>query len=92
MRKLILLFAVLILSAPWAAAAPGAPSRSASLQNLRIRGILMYDNDKSVETTGLYSYTVTAPVERRMLTAMPRVYVNGGADGGSCFGSVDKPI
>jgi len=79
MRKLILLFAVLILSAPWALAAPGAPSRSASLQNLRIRGILMYDNDKSVETTGLYSYTVTAPVERRMLRAMPRVYVNGGS-------------
>ena len=40
----------------------------------------MYDNDKSVETTGLYSYTVTAPVERRMLRAMPRVYVNGGSE------------
>ncbi|MDE6345752.1 MAG: hypothetical protein K2L55_03680 [Muribaculaceae bacterium] len=60
-------------------AATGRPHRSASLDNLRIKGILMYDNEKSVENLGLYSYTVTEPVSRRMLTPIPRIYANGGS-------------
>lgn len=60
-------------------AATDRPHRSASLDNLRIKGILMYDNEKSVENLGLYSYTVTEPVSRRMLTPIPRIYANGGS-------------
>lgn len=55
------------------------PARSASLQNLRVKGVLMYDNDKNNAKLGLYSYSVTNPVERRLLTPISSLYANGGS-------------
>ena len=31
----------------------------ASLANARVNGVMMYDNDKDVTTTGVYAYTLT---------------------------------
>lgn len=62
-----------------AAGAPSGPARSASLENLRIKGILMYDNDKNVENFGLYEYTVTPDITRRLLTPIRAVSANGGS-------------
>lgn len=39
----------------------------------------MYDNDKNVENFGLYEYTVTPEVTRRMLTPIRAVSANGGS-------------
>ena len=55
------------------------PARSASLENLRVKGVLMYDNDKNDAKLGLYSYSVTNPVERRLLTSISPLYANGGS-------------
>lgn len=78
MKKFITILAIVLTSAV-AVSAQAERHRSASLENLRIKGVLMYDNDKSVENIGLYSYTVTDPVSRRKLVAMPRISVNGGS-------------
>lgn len=53
--------------------------RSPSLANTRIQGVMMYDNDKSVENTGVYSYSVTAPVSRKAVTIIDRITVTGDA-------------
>lgn len=78
MKKFITILA-LGLTSVTAVSAQTGPARSASLENLRIKGIMMYDNDKSVENIGLYSYTVADPITRRKLVAMPRISVNGGS-------------
>lgn len=57
--------------------AGAAVSKSPSTDNLRINGILMYDNSKNQDILGLYSYTVTAPVTRRVLNEVPRLWANG---------------
>ncbi len=79
MKKTIAILAFALLASAAASAERTGPARSASLDNLRIKGVMMYDNDKSVENIGLYSYTVTSPVARRILLPMPRIYVNGGS-------------
>lgn len=56
-----------------------APARSASLENLRVKGILMYDNDKNVASLGFYSYNLTNPIGRRLLTPISSLYANGGS-------------
>lgn len=79
MRKFITVFALTVCSVWPSTLSADGPHRSASLDNLRIKGVMMYDNDRSTENTGLYSYTVKAPVSRRQLTSMPRLYANGGS-------------
>lgn len=76
MKQFITILALGIAAS--SAASPSGPARSASLENLRIKGILMYDNDKNVENFGLYEYTVTPEVTRRMLTPIRAVSANGG--------------
>lgn len=51
----------------------------ASLANARVNGVMMYDNDKDVTTTGVYAYTLTAPVARKQVALMPRVNITGDA-------------
>lgn len=51
----------------------------ASLANTRVQGVMMYDNDKDVTTTGVYAYTLTAPVARKQLAPMQRVNITGDA-------------
>lgn len=77
MKQFITILALGIAAS--AAGSPSGPARSASLENLRIKGILMYDNDKNVENFGLYEYTVTPEVSRRMLTPIRAVSANGGS-------------
>lgn len=57
-----------------------APAQKvASLANARVNGVMMYDNDKDVTTTGVYAYTLTAPVARKQVAPMPRVNITGDA-------------
>ena len=57
-----------------------APAQKvASLANTRVQGVMMYDNDKDVTTTGVYAYTLTAPVARKQIAPMPRVNITGDA-------------
>ena len=56
-----------------------AQMKAPSLENLRINGMLMYDNDRSEDVLGFYEYTATAPVSRRVLTLSPRNYLAGDA-------------
>ncbi|MDD6890113.1 MAG: choice-of-anchor J domain-containing protein [Bacteroidales bacterium] len=79
MKRITRITATLWLLSAAVSGAAAVPSRSASLENLRIKGVLMYDNEKSVENLGLYEYTVTSPISRRILTPLPRVYANGGS-------------
>ncbi len=51
----------------------------ASVANTRVCGVMMYDNDKDVSTTGVYSYTIAAPVARKQVAAIPRVNITGDA-------------
>lgn len=94
MKKTIAILAFALLASAAASAERTGPARSASLDNLRIKGVMMYDNDKSVENIGLYSYTVTSPVARRILLPMPRIYVNGGsvAVGGKLYTYSSMPL
>lgn len=70
-----LFYGMVLLSAAPAPAQMKAPS----LENLRINGMLMYDNDRSEDVLGFYEYTATAPVTRRVLTLSPRNYLAGDA-------------
>lgn len=56
-----------------------AALRSPSIENLRIAGMMMYDNDRSVENTGIYEYSATAPVQRKLLNSIKRATVGGDA-------------
>ena len=58
-------------------AVAGPPAKSPSIDNLRVHGIMMYDNSKNQEILGEYSYNVTAPVKRRALQLVPRMYAAG---------------
>lgn len=50
-----------------------------SIDNLRINGMLMYDNDRNEDVFGFYEYSATAPVSRRPLVLSPRNYLAGDA-------------
>jgi len=54
-------------------------TKAPSIENLRLNGIMIYDNNKDVNTFGLYSYTATAPVQRKALQLIPRISASGGA-------------
>lgn len=62
-----------------------SPSRTStlkkapSLKNLRINALMTYDNDKDVNTFGLYSYSVTNPVQRKPITLIRALEAAGGA-------------
>ena len=56
-----------------------AQMKAPSLDNLRINGMLMYDNNRSEDVLGFYEYSVTAPVSRRALVLSPRNYLSGDA-------------
>ena len=53
MKKLITVFTLAVCSVWPSTISADGPHRAASLDNLRIKGIMMYDNDKSTENTGL---------------------------------------
>lgn len=69
------------LPTPEAVAKPmgSAPAKAPSLENLRINGFLMYDNDRNQDIFGFYEYTATAPIARRALNFVPRQYLAGDA-------------
>lgn len=71
----VCLWAITLLTATTAMAVEKAPS----LANLRINGMMMYDDDRSEEVLGIYEYSATAPIQRRRITAVNRQYVGGDA-------------
>ena len=54
-------------------------AKGPSIQNLRINGFMMYDDDRSEDVKGFYEYSITSPVSRRPLVFVPRQYVGGDA-------------
>ncbi|MBD5180814.1 MAG: hypothetical protein HDT01_05890 [Bacteroidales bacterium] len=54
-------------------------SRAVSLENARVKGFLMYDDDRNQDLFGIYEYTITAPVTRRPLVYVSRQTVGGDA-------------
>lgn len=57
----------------------GGATKAPSIENTRLNGIVIYDNDKDVNTFGLYSYSVTSPIKRKAQQLMPRIGASGGA-------------
>ena len=39
-------------------------AKGPSIQNLRINGFMMYDDDRSEDVKGFYEYSITSPVSR----------------------------
>lgn len=75
-----LLMSVVSLTVLGAAAAYAqGPAKSASQKNLRLRGLMTYDNAKDVNNFGVYDYTATAPVSRKQVVSIPRVSASGGS-------------
>lgn len=70
---------VLCCMAVVAGASAGAQTKAPSLENLRINGMLMYDNNRSEDVLGFYEYSATAPVTRRPIVLSPRNYLAGDA-------------
>ena len=75
-----LLMSVVSLTVLGAAAAYAqTPAKSASQKNLRLRGLMTYDNAKDVNNFGVYDYTATAPVSRKQVVSIPRISASGGS-------------
>ena len=75
-----LLMSVVSLTVLGAAAAYAqTPAKAASQKNLRLRGLMTYDNAKDVNNFGVYDYTTTAPVSRKQVVSIPRVSASGGS-------------
>lgn len=74
------LFKTLLCSIALTSIVPvSAQLKAPSLDNLRINGMLMYDNNKSEDVLGFYEYSATAPVSRRPLVLSPRNFLAGDA-------------
>lgn len=56
-----------------------AQIKAPTQDNLRINGMLMYDNDRSEDVLGFYEYTATSPVARKALVLSPRNFLSGDA-------------
>lgn len=52
---------------------------AASQKNMRIRGLMTYDNKKDVTNYGIYDYTVTSPISRKQIVSIPRISASGGS-------------
>ncbi|MDE6084651.1 MAG: choice-of-anchor J domain-containing protein [Muribaculaceae bacterium] len=76
LRKLLMTGAVAWLAFPLSA---GVSAKAPSLENLRINGFMMYDENRSEDVKGFYEYSVTAPIARRPLVYVARQYVGGDA-------------
>jgi len=72
--KFLLYAAVLLLAVPLQ-----AQLKAPTLENLRINGMLMYDDNRSEDVLGFYEYTATNPVCRKVLKLSPRNYLAGDA-------------
>ena len=55
------------------------PMKAPSMANLRINGMLMYDDDRSEDVLGIYEYTATDPIGRRRLVPVKNQYIAGDA-------------
>ena len=76
------LFAVITCSILWLlpmSLTATDPCKLPSVRNLKLNGLMTYDNHKDGNIFGLYSYSVNNPSERKLLTLMPFVAPNGGA-------------
>lgn len=80
LRAMALLMSVVSLTVLGAAVAYAqTPAKSASQKNLRLRGLMTYDNAKDVNNFGVYDYTATAPVSRKQVVSIPRISASGGS-------------
>ena len=81
MRRLFTFLLLVFCGWTSAVAADGLRQRAKapSLENTRLCGIMIYDNDKNVETFGHYSYTVTNPIQRKALQLIRAISAEGGA-------------
>lgn len=50
-----------------------------SLSNLKLNGAVVYDENRDVNTFGIYSFSAQAPVIRKEVTLIPRLSAGGGA-------------
>ncbi len=50
-----------------------------SLSNLKLNGAVVYDENRDVNTFGIYSFSAKAPVAREEVTLIPRLSASGGA-------------
>ena len=80
MRKTFTRVAIALLTAvsvtPTAAWANS--NKAPSLKNLKINGVLTYDNDRDVNIFGVYSYNAMAPVAREKVTGIRAIAASGG--------------
>ena len=53
-------------------------NKAPSLKNLKINGVLTYDNDRDVNLFGVYSYNAIAPVAREKVTGIRAIAASGG--------------
>lgn len=76
-----LLFIALAASAfaPDVSAADSGVYAAPSQKNLRIHGLMTYDTLKNVENYGIYDYTVTTPISRKLSVSIPRISASGGS-------------
>lgn len=74
----ILLVSMVLMSSLTSGVAQ-AQKKAPSLKNVRVNALMTYDNDRDVNTFGVYAYTVTNPVRRKMLTPVRALSASGGA-------------
>lgn len=55
------------------------PAKAPAFENLKINGLMTYDNMRDGNIFGHYSYLAVNPAKRELLTTMPFVSANGGA-------------
>lgn len=83
MKKHLLSFLMLVSSliSPSGLSAQTAvtPDNAPSQKNMRIRGLMTYDNKKDVTNYGIYDYTVTKPITRKQMVSIPRIGASGGS-------------
>ncbi len=76
----LLLVTSLLLQSPCSMAqTASAPVKVPSQKNMRIRGLMTYDNNKDVTNYGVYDYTVTTPISRKLQVSIPRISASGGS-------------
>lgn len=79
LSSLLMVTSFLLAGGPCAVAQNAAPAKAPSQKNLRLRGLMTYDNKKDVTNYGVYDYTVTTPIARKQQVSIPRISASGGS-------------
>lgn len=79
LHSILTIATVLLMVAGASAQTQVGVDNAASQKNMRIRGLMTYDNKKDVTNYGVYDYTVTAPIARKQIVSIPRIGASGGS-------------